>query len=699
MSRKFVEISLILLIVLLVAVAVVLALRGGDEQAPVGGTAGELLQYVPGDTPLLLLSAGSEEMTRHTEAMFKRANPQDIEAIIPVLEEFEAHLWAWLLQDYVDTLVNGGLTGLTERYGVDPQGRVLLYLHGAAPVFRWTLSDPQALGALLAEAQAGSGVTLRQEALGDGQLYAWPLPGESGMEVALLITDQALTLSLLHPSDTDQARRQRYALEPTRDSLAQAKPFRDLMNTYALADQFAGYMDLHRITEMLLLPEQSSSGRELQGWFPELYTEFGATLSSDCRRDYVGLISQFPRISMGMTELTVDDSQLHQGLSGTWHIENAAALQSLSKLQGYLPSYSRRADDKLFAYALGLNMNQLIPVATELWQQFLAAEYRCEHLTLAQQTLRPMNPAMLAMMGVSMVDAVRGVGLALFDLNENAATLVDLPGSLLLSVSSTEPAATATVAGMFIPQLAGLHLAADGSPTTLPDFFGLQGVQAAIQGDHLVFYRGEKARRAAQQLATETLEERGLAAMALNLSDTPALTETLRRTLADTMPLPGCGTLYGGLLSLSPMAMQVTTSSRYSAQGWSGDGRFTVVLPEALDIEALAGRYEVAILGEHDCQWLTLGWEELSDDGSGRYAGQLPGQACETFRGEFRWSLAGSLIRREILALEERSDCDQPWRDAEPLGTDCAVFAESGQGFFCVLQTAEEAMTFRYLAQ
>jgi|GEM_PF-1657348 len=707
--QKVTKLALLVALPLVVVVAIAAGVYVGSGSSKDGARASTddrittLLQHIPADTPLVFVGRYDSDSIEYTDAFMRRSNPEDLEEVADLLRSFsdssEANLLSWLLEDYARTSATGGVSGVEARYGIDMTGAYAAYFHGAAPVIRLPLDGSEQLVSVLAEAQEDTGGEYREESLGDTSLRVWPLHDEFGVELALLLEDDWLTLSVIHSSDSPDARLQRFARAPSGAALADSEQLEQLRADYADADTFMGYVDVHQILQAVLLPEQNSTGRELLEWFPEFAESLEEGPSAECRRDTVGLAAQMPRLSMGMHETSRQGDAIHQRMGVDWRIESAAVMSSLQKMQGFVPEYSRRHDDKRLAFALGLDMSQLVPVATELWTQFTSAHFECPELIEMQQTVQGFNPAMLAMMGAAMVDSVRGAGFAIYDINEQATTTQELLGSTLVSLSSEDPSAIAAMLGMYLPQMGGISIPEDGTPVALPETMGVTGFQAAIKGKHLVLFRGDAAQRDAEALASEPLNKDGLTSAAVNLRDFSGLMNLPQELLGEVAG-GQCATLLGGALTMTSLEMAFGWTESLGDSGWVSELDFVSGILPTLEARDLAGEYRLMAMDDYDCRWHAIGSESLGSDGTGEYVGTNEEQGCENYQSEFEWQLLGGLLRQTPVSQRERFDCNAEWNEAEqPDPFSCEVMHESSEGFYC-LSTGEEGMDlYRYIAQ
>lgn len=696
----------VLMLLGLAAAAVALVSLIQQRQSPNSGLE-TMLTYVSVESPMVFAGQG---LDLESDPFSQAALTQSVEDWQPVIDWLRESgtgagraLLAELATDYKETLVSSGLEGVMTRYGLDPKGAYLVYLEGAAPVLRLSLADPEAFAKRLAEAEAKVGETARREALGEHSLRLWPLAeGEKALQLGLLQDDNSLTLSLVSPNDSPEARKARFARTPAADPLAGSEQLRSLRQRYARADLFMGYLDFHGLAKALLTPEQSAAGRELRRWFPDWESD-QPQLSDACRKDYVRLAAGAPRLSMGLRDLTVKGNELSESLGFDLAITDSANRESLQQLQGFVPDYSHKSRDKLGALAMGVNLSQLVPVMTDFWTRFTQASFECESLQALQQQAQKTNPALLAM-GTAMVDSVRGLGLAVYDLSLESASGGLPGGSVLFSLSATRPADLAALATNFVPQLAGsVPPSADGEPKPLPSIMGQAGLYWAIQGQHLVVYRGQEAESAAKALADQGLDDpayRGLLAGALNLREPMELLKLGEKAMTRSWSgSADCSALYAGVLSLTQMPMDLSWREQFDMSGWSAQMDVSMTLPK-LDEQSLEGDYQLALLDDTSCQWQPLGEEQLQAQGKGRYLEQAQAADCSLYESEFSWQFSGALLQQEPDSERERSSCTADWQPvADPVDFECRVYQPEDSGFYCLVQDEERFDVYRYQRQ
>lgn len=696
--QKITKISLV--VVVLVAVAVAFATGVFSTSRSTANGLDELLSFIPADSPVVMVGQTEEDYSALSNKTLLNMNPNDLQPVLELLDASDegsgTQLLRWLIDDYAHTAATAGQDGLVERYGIDPTGPYGFYVSGVAPVVRLSLNSAEPLKAVLAEAAQDTGVEADERSLEGATLYAWALNEEEPtLELGLALDERSMTLSLLSGNDSSEAQMRRFARQPQPDSLVGSERVKQLRNDYSDADHFMGYIDFEQIAAALLSPEQNSTGRELRAWFPEFESNFANDVSDACRADYVALASHMPRITMGSEGYSVQGNELGQDVSFLWQVDNASVVTSLQKLQGHVPAYAHSVEDKLLAYALGLNVSQLVPVLSDFWTQFTTAEFQCEQLQAMQQQAQSYNPAMLAM-GTAMVESVRGAGVALFNLERSDRTPVGLDGSLLVSVSSENPTALASMASSFVPGMMGLNIPSDGTAVEIPDPMGLGGNFVAIKGKHLVVYRGSAAQAAAEELAGEPLSTDSLSAFAVNLRDPLALFNTVEPAM-QSVGSAGCADLFSSLLSLTQTPISMSYQEALIQRGWRGEMAIEMEVAEPITAEQLAGDYELALLDDATCRWDSLGKETLGADASGGFASPMAGGTCDSFQSEFRWEMIGRQMTQATDVERQRESCDGEW-DTQDVADEfnCGVLAQTDDGFYCSTMSGGVTELYHY---
>lgn len=703
------KIWLVILVVALVAGVAVASRYWLPESTPLSARDNlpAMIKQIPADTPFVAVGHNTPEgASEQMDLWLKNTSTADLQPALDYLRNESQHpsapLAAWLLDDYFTVATTEGYSGLVKHYGLDPEGAFAFYIHGAMPVLRMSLSDPDKLLAVLDQAEAESGVVHRNLALGDAQARAWTLVVESAsadfpaLELGMVIENNQLTVSLLTDRDAADARLARFALQPLATNLADAGTLDQWRDEFERADLMIGYFDFHRLAQAFLLPEQNSTGRELTSLFPELATKVNESLSATCRQEYVGLIQGAPRAVFGTTSYEVDGNRLETGMRSIWSIENTAVLTELQRLPGYLPNYSRNLNDKMLAFAVGIDVDQLVPVLTKLWRQFIDAPFQCEQLQSAQLAANQANPMMLSM-ATAMARGVKGVGVAVYDLFADPTSPAGLGGTTLVSISAEDPAALVSLLTSYAPGMAGTKISPDGTPVPLQFPGAPADTYIAIKGSHIVLYRGEKAEQEAEALGQEPLSANGTAALALNLGKVTESLMSSPDTLTAMAKGNNCQMMYYGLLQLNQTPFEFSYQETINDLGW--DGRLDVAMNlAASDSVSLPGTYNMMTLAD-DCSWEAMGTEELRSDGTGLYHQMDESETCATLESEYSWEKVGGQLVQKTLSQRSRPSCDTDWEEQETEDFSCSLMKLESDGFYCVWQEGTEVDIYHYQRQ
>lgn len=689
---------------LFVVGAVALAVRyfADSPMKSAPGNMKAFLQAIPADTAFVMVGQNTPENLQEMQAWWEggladlRSN---IEQITTHADQDHAgvRLLHWLVEDYITTTEREGLAGSFHRYGLDPEGVSAYYLHGAMPVARLGVSDKSQVLAFLEQAEAEAGVAHRVVTLGEAKLHAWPLtnsPDLPQLELGILVTDDSITLSLLTERDEDATRRQRFALSPPRESLANTDALSSWRDKFERSDLMLGFIDFQRMVEAVLLPERNSMGRELALLFPDYQGQL-PQLTPACRQEYVDLAGIAPRVILGLTNYDLEGEQLILGLRSIVEIKHADIASQLQRLPGFLPSYSFQLDDKIFAYALGLDTESLMPVLTDLWTKLIQANFECEQLQSLQQMAASYNPMMLGL-GMGMVQGLKGIGLAVYELEPDPESIAGMTGQAIISVSTKNPQAVAALLTTFIPGMHGLVFPEDGTPVALPPFFVPAGTHAAIKGDHLVIYRGVAAQEAAEALAEEPLHSNGVSAFVLNVTHISDQLLDHPEAFADYAQ-GQCATAWAGVLEMQQGALAAAYSTTFNELGWDGKFKWHAAKPAGFP-EDFSGTYLLELVSE-DCAWESLGLERKRPDGTGSYTLMDQELGCSLYETEYNWSRSGSLLQQNIVSERERDACDDEWRDVTPEDFTCTLLPRKTGGFYCYQLSEGEAKVYRLMPQ
>ncbi|WP_108126126.1 hypothetical protein [Saccharospirillum mangrovi] len=667
-----------------------------------------LIDAIPADTAWVSLGKNTTPEAQmldswtNTEVMSELPELPDVFSETPGMQ-----VLAWLYEDYANVAQFTGYEGKTgygalmARYGLDEDGSYAFYLDGTLPVVRFQVSDDAAIEQLITDMAEGSGQQPEIRRVEGVDIRHWQLSAPTAkrrFDFAIAINDHIATATLLTEIDDDTRLGQRFGLIAQEQPLSDSEDWQSLDTEYHF-DEFArGYISIAKIAEAILMPQNNRMGRDLQRLAPGPMADLNAKMDNTCPAEWMSLAEQMPRLVYGSEDMKASADNLHQVLRFVLEINNADITSELSQLAGSVPQYSRDASDKIFAFALGLNVEALAPVATTLWTQLRAADFDCPSLVKLQQDVAGFNPAVLGMVG-GMAQGLKGAGFALYDLQADASSPVGLSGSALVSISADNPSLLATSLTASFPPLAGLKIPTNGEPVTLPDMGLPQPVQVAIKGKHLLVYTGNAATQAANQMAREPLNTDGNMAFASNyqaigdafmaIADTP-----MSSSLQQLDNMDSCTDFYVGMVQLSRLPMQISYLDQHTERGWEAQVGVDLQ-PLTDDFIVEPGDYQTDSMSD-DCSWFPDAIETLNADGSGQYRQKDANNRCDVYQIDYQWRQEGGRLIQESSTERMRDSCDQTWQSVDAGDYECTVLATFENGFYCLYDFDGEPALMRY---
>jgi hypothetical protein len=256
----------------------------------------------------------------------------------------------------------------------------------------------------------------------------------------------------------------------------------------------------------------------------------------------------------------------------------------------------------------------------------------------------------------------------------------------------------------FVPELAGLKIPLDGSevPLALPLPFEL-GLKAAVKGEHVVVYSGEKGQATMSALATETLTANGLGfASAFNYRKAASMIDD-----ANLFTLMGAGNedsgncieAYAFIDQMRSVDMELNYRNYVSDQGLAFSMDLLMAKPETQSNKIdVVGQWQIAYLDE-TCQWLPAGVETITAEGTGRYVEQDSAQQCELYHYEYIWQQRGKQIAMtDTKPTQFRDNCADSWQTEDNKATYyCEMMNITKDSFQCLYHgSGDEPFVYQY---
>ncbi|MBA4503424.1 hypothetical protein [Marinobacterium marinum] len=682
----------------------------GDNGSGLGGigsiTSSEpLTAYIPADTILYAGGHADAKQMEYLQQLPLMANSQfQTKALLDELRRSsgnqspQGRFGATLLTDFISH--SGTYGDMAEFYGLDMTQPQAIYMDGMVPVVRFGLKDESKFWQALEQASAESGLQPREVSIGETAVKLWRLSPEDEklLELAVNVRDGIATITAFHFLDQEADQKQRLALVKPAKSLADSGELEQLQKTYKFDTSMQAILHFHRLTQGILQPESNGFGQDLSALLTALEKPLPAQeMDAACRTELLDLVAQVPRAVSGTTS-TLNGNQLEMNNRSVLEIKNAEVVETLSSMRGHVPSHTRHSDGQMLGFGIGLDIDNLVPAATTLFNKATATESSCDHIRRIQNDLSGANPAMLGMF-TGMIQGSKGAGFSLYDLQLDANKPIPSSYDFLVSVATSNPQ---PLLGMLAMSPLGqqIQIPTDGSLADVDLSFVAPGLslKAGMQGNHLVAFAGEKAQAAVNALKEESLEPNGLFQLSADYTRFADLLDAIPPELASEMNtgMPGTsGCVAQAQLShmLRSQGLNIDYTIGVIDQGVNTDINMLLDTSSQLPINPV-GTYTL-MDQTYDCaSGEALGTEEIRDDKTGSYTYEVDG--CEIYRSEYTWSQQGNRLDVMQTKAESRSSCEDEWNQDELVNSQCLMLPTE-QGFRCLYSDDDREALFNYV--
>ncbi len=594
------------------------------------------------------------------------------------------------------SLSNQSTEDISTQIGIDPAGDYAIYSHGISPVIRFQLSSASAFLSLIDEAVAESGWQYQEQVFDTSTIRLWLVSTpEDPTDIYLSISTHKNFASFAFISDdaSDQVKWERLGLAKPTTSIATTEEISELKTQYQLDGSAVGFIHFERIAKGLLDPTSNSFGKEIQQYLPEdMKLTINEKLTPECRQDYANIAAAVPKYVGGIQKVSQTESQVSLDLISILELSNTGIIDELSKLRGHIPSYTLNPKNAIFSFGLGISLDQLTPVLTNLWTQFTNASFTCTELIDLQAKAQQANPAMLAMF-LGMVQGVEGVGASFQEISFTQGSPIPENLSFIASIAAKNPEILAGLTQM-IPMGAGIQIPTDGTLAEIPHPILPPSISiyAGIKGNHLVMFSGEGMKATADAMGAEALTQNGIYSIGV---DYRRIKDLMQLNLGKTMGASQCITQQEMIHTFSQLPMSLQYTSDVTSNGFEDRIKVEIDAVEHTQL-TLPGKYTLEVLNEL-CQWETSGVDEISEDGSGRYVETDPEGQCEIFLTEYSWKYSGNKIQLTPTREASRNNCDEEFEEHDLDPYDCFVMNQEESRFQCLFSAnTEDATLYRY---
>ncbi|EDQ02115.1 hypothetical protein [Shewanella benthica] len=539
---------------ILIAAAVVAVGAGGywfSQQS--GGEASqsnEVLASVPADTPIFSGQLTPFPIKSYINSLSQsyKTYPEDMFAELEQSDDAKAKFFVSLSRTYMDSMESG--QQFVTTFGLADEVRSYFYTLGLLPVLKLDVEKPEAIWALLDKAEKDSGFSHQMKTLKGLSYRSYTLTDAGDAEPIELVFSQQdglLTITLNASILAEETLETALGINPVTPSLADSKILQDIIKTHGFSDAAVGFINHQELVKAITTKDGNQLARQVTAILAQEGEDPLLELRTpECHSEFTAIAANWPRTVFGLNSISIGDQETSLDFSTVIESKNQTFLNALKSMRGFIPDYVKNSRDSVFSMGLGIELNQLVPSLTAVWDEMLQPQYQCQILQEFQQEMSGQNPAMLGMF-TGMANGVRGVSAALFDykFTELAAGAQGEPSlesvDAIISLSADNPSILFNMVKPFAPGLANIQLPQDGSPVDLsqllplPPEYGISP-KLALKGKHLVLYTGDKAEAVANKLADEKLDNNGLYSVYLDYSKVFAPILSLAEMTGEPLP-------------------------------------------------------------------------------------------------------------------------------------------------------------------
>lgn len=440
------------------AAGLVMACSPSGDVATDGAT-NPLLAHVPANTPYVFANI-EPTSPAVTDAYLARMAPlfealqsalDDIEVEVKLNPDADEEALGWFLAVYEELSGNMNRAGF-EAMGLSLESHQAVYGNGLFPVVRLGLKDAQAFRATVERIESRAGVSAEEHQF-NGQGY-WRLGDAQAAAFIAILDDHVAFGAWPGPSAETDFLPEFLGQSLPAESLAFTGALTALNRERDYTPNGSGYVDLQRVADELLNAD-SRTAVQMQ-----TLAEYDADrLGPVCEAEIRELVSQMPRITVGVTELTAN--------AMAWSLQmdlDQPLAADLSDLVADVPVALANPTHAL-SLSLGINVGRLRSLALEKVNAMAADPFECSHLAQmnesVQQAAMQLNQPMPPFIG-----NLKGFRVVLNDFDPQNLQPEAARG--LLSLEIEKPQMLTGMASMLVPGMENLDLQPGGDPVDVP---------------------------------------------------------------------------------------------------------------------------------------------------------------------------------------------------------------------------------------
>ncbi len=428
-----------------------------------------------------------------------------------------------LIQTYSDATKSP--EQLSQTYGIGDEVRALFYTVGLLPVLKYEIKSPGAFWQMLETAEVASGIVTEEHKSNNIAYKTYEIYHENDFKLELVATINHgwATLTFNSPLNDQTMLEQALAITKPLKNLSDENTLHDIANKHDFDGSYLGFINHIAIINGLTGKDSNQFNQMLMS-MTEMSDEHPLSIiqTPACQQDLSEIVNDWPRTAFGLHDIAITDEAINMSAAMIIESNNLDIMKVLSSIRGFLPEHLNDANNKIMSIGLGIDVAKVTPFLKTIWDNLTQTTYTCQPLIELQKEIAKNNPIMSAMV-TGMANGVKGVSFSLLDLqfsNEN-----DKPElkklDALFTLSANHPGSIFNSIKAFHPPLKDLKLAKDGTPVNLEKYFPLPtelgpAPDIAIKGNHLVLYRGNKAKLIADNIAEQELVNNGFNSLSID---------------------------------------------------------------------------------------------------------------------------------------------------------------------------------------
>lgn len=576
-------IFLVLLLGMLVAVTL-------DWQAITKtGAKRDILTYVPADTVYFFGGVKAASFEDTTQVMESFDWLRKIDWSVLELDEADiakmppaVKMIVGLYAEYIKAFDDAGAT---QKFGTGPEFDSVLYAVGLMPVMRVKLENTQAFNKFLdtaeqfmhanAEKLVIDGVTFRSYSL-DPQDVDQP----SNIKLIIGAHDNYGVFSLLAGMESDSARSIIAGAVKPAISLVNVPTLENIINRHKFHPAYFGYFNHKAIVNGITDPHQNEFGKMLDAILSkeiqfseiaddlsgqnesqneqdsgqksnpessaggessnpaEYQSPFVSIRTVECREDLLQIMDNWPFTLYGYRQFDLAAQPKVVATRMILESHDQQFISGLRTLRGYIPDVViNDFNQHLFGFGFGFNADALMPFVTKTYQSLINRKFKCDPLKKLQQQAGKFNPALFAGLASGLMKGLDGMSVIVFDFDgtfdfedDNKKPQIRSIDALA-TVSAQSPAMLALTANSMLKNTnVDITIPMDGSEVEIPlpgPWKLKQKLKVTVKGNHIIAYVGDKAKQAAERLASEHLRANGMYTYSIDISAVMSFVENL----------------------------------------------------------------------------------------------------------------------------------------------------------------------------